>query len=121
MSFKISQLGFKKVRLALQRIQQTAPRMMAVVADEANQRHARTYRRRTIPVDTGRLRRSLTDPASSDRLVLVQKKGITIGSLVPYAMYQRHRIRELNRTELQDVFVQPVMLLLQEVLAGRRT
>ena len=120
MSFTIKQTGIKKIMLALQRVEVTAPKMMAVISTEANERHAQAYRRRKIPIDTGRLMRSLTVPANPDRRVRISKKGISIGCQVPYAKYQRHRIRKLTSAELKYIFREPVLLLLQEVLAGRK-
>ena len=86
---------------------------------EANRRHAATYRRRRIPRDTGRLQDSLTFESHPDREVRVTPKGITIGTLVPYAKYQRRRIRPLTRDELVDIFLDPITLTLQEILEGR--
>jgi len=119
LSFKISQTGDKEIKRALLRIEQTAPKMMKEVSKEANRRHAATYKRRTIPRDTGRLEDSLTTESHEDREVKVTDKGITIGTLVPYAKYQRSRIRELTRAELVDIFIEPITQTLQEILAGR--
>jgi len=119
LTFKISQKGSKRVASALLRLQQTSPRMIREVAKDANRRHAATYRRRRIPRDTGRLQDSLTFESHPDREIIVQQKGMTIGTNVPYARYQRHRIRPLTRDELVDIFVQPILDALQEVLAGR--
>ena len=119
MTLKITQSGSKKVELALLRIQQTAPRMIREVSKEANIRHAKTYRRRFIPRDTGRLQDSLTFESHPDREVIVQQKGMTIGTNVPYAGLQRHRIRELTRDELVFIFVEPILEALRELLAGR--
>ena len=120
MTFKIQQLGVKKVMLALQRVEVTAPKMMKVIGDEADIRHAQAYRRRVIPYDTGRLQASLCGTWHPERKVTVTQKGISIGTEVPYAQYQKHRIRALTSTEMKYIFIEPVLLLLQEVLAGRR-
>jgi hypothetical protein len=93
--------------------------MIREVAREANRRHAATYRRRRIPRDTGRLEDSLTFESHPDREIIVQQKGMTIGTNVPYAKYQRHRIRPLTKQELDDIFVTPIMEALRELLAGR--
>ena len=119
MTFKISQTGSKRVASALLRLQQTSPRMIREVAKDANRRHAAAYRRRRIPRDTGRLEDSLTFESHPDREIIVQQMGMTIGTRVPYARYQRHRIRPLTRDELTDIFVQPILEALQELLAGR--
>ena len=120
MSFKISQKGLPQIMLALQRIQTTAPKIMQVVGKEANSRHARAYRRRSIPEDTGRLQRSLRETNNADRRVEVTRQGISIGTDVPYAKYQRRKIRPLTSQEMHYIFVQPILLLLAEVLAGGR-
>tara|TARA_R110002012_G_scaffold294395_1_gene490527 strand:- start:684 stop:1046 length:363 start_codon:yes stop_codon:yes gene_type:complete len=120
MSFSVQQTGSKKIARALLRIRQTAPRMMREVSKDANRRHAAAYRRRRIPRDTGRLQASLTAESHPDRFIIVQQKGIRIGTDVPYARYQEHRIRRLTRDELVDIFIHPIMETLSEILAGRR-
>ena len=118
MTLIIKQTGFKQVMRALQRLEQTAPNVLATVEKECNRRHARTYRRRSIPRDTGRLQDSLTFESHPDREINLTRRGLIIGSRVPYAKYQRHRIRNLSRDELKAIFVAPILEELREVLQG---
>ncbi len=119
MTLIIKQTGFEKVMRALQRLEQTAPGALVAVAKECNRRHARTYRRRFIPRDTGRLQDSLTFESHPDREINLTRRGLIIGSRVPYARYQRHRIRNLSRDELKSIFVAPILEELREVLQGK--
>ena len=120
MTWSFAQSGTKRVRLALLRLSKSAPRLLVDVAKEVNRNHAIAMRRRPIPYDTGRLDRSLATESSPDRLVTTTPTGVSIQSLVPYAKYQRHRIRPLNRQELQEIFITPIVLDVAELLAGRR-
>ena len=124
MSFSVQQTGFKSVRLALLRLRAESPSALKNIKNEANARHAETYRRRSIPVDTGRLKRSLTlenPPMTGDREVVLSKSGLKISCYVPYAKYQKYRISNLTRHELKYVFVEPVLEELREFLQAKRT
>ncbi len=93
---------------------------MGEVASEINRNHAQVMRRRRIPRDTGRLEDSLTRPSSPDRRVTVSGETITIETLVPYAKYQRQRIRPLNRAEIKEIFTDPILeSFLQSIREGR--
>ena len=119
MSFSMSQSGSKRVVRSLERLKASAPRLVRLTAKEDNRRHALTYRRRRLPRDTGRLADSLTFESHPDREVRVTRRGIVIGTNVPYAKYQRSRIRPMTRDELVNIFLEPIQELLQELLAGR--
>lgn len=118
MSFSFSQRGTQRVRRALQAL--TRRGRLGEVRDEINRRHAQAMRRRRIPRDTGRLEDSLTQPSSPDRRVAVSGETITIETLVPYAKYQRQRIRPLNRAEIKEIFADPILeLFLRSVREAR--
>ena len=119
MSFSITQKGVKDVHNALFALAQRSPRLLIESVDEVNKRHAQAYKRRTIPVDTGRLKTSLTTVSNPDRLVIATVKYIEIGTKVPYAKYQRKRIRELTSQEVKFIFVEPILESFRELLAGR--
>jgi len=118
MSFSFSQRGSQRVRRALKALIRRG--RMGEVASEINRNHAQVMRRRRIPRDTGRLEDSLTRPSSPDRRVTVSGETITIETLVPYAKYQRQRIRPLNRAEIKEIFTDPILeSFLQSIREGR--
>jgi len=119
MSFSMTQSGIKSIMRSLDRLKSESPRLIRLTSKEANRRHALTYRRRRIPRLTGRLQDSLTFESHPDREVRVTRRGIVIGTNVPYAKYQRHRIRPMTRAELVHIFLEPIQESLQELLAGR--
>ncbi len=120
MSFQITQSGFKGVEMALLRLRQSAPNMFIGAVQEIDKRHSQAYQRRTIPIDTGALQASLRNVGDKKRMIFATKSGITIGTTLHYAKYQRKRIRELSRIEKKEIFVTPIFEELQELLAGRR-
>lgn len=119
MSFSYSQTGLKSVQRRLQALTDRAPHALRDVAQEANTRHAQAYRRRRIPEATGRLKASLTQERHPERVVRITRRGLTLGTRVPYAQYQEQRIRRLSPRELRDIFIDPITQHLTEVLRGR--
>lgn len=61
----------------------------------------------------------MTFESHPDREVRVTRRGIIIGTNVPYAKYQRARIRPMTRDELAYIFREPIEESLAELLAGR--
>lgn len=120
MSFKISESGSKQLTLALLRLRQSAPKLLKSAVNEIDRRHAAAYRRRFIPRDTGALQASLRFVGAPGRQVVETESGVEIGTLIPYAKYQRQRIRELSRVEKREIFVLPVLEEVRELLTGRR-
>ena len=84
--------------------------VMREVSSEINAAHAAAMRRRRIPVDTGRLRGSLTQTNHRDRILKVYDDGVEVGTRTPYAKYQRHRIRKLTAQERREIFIKPIQL-----------
>ena len=119
MSFSLKQTGVKKVQNALFALAQRSPRLLIESVDEVNKRHAEAYKRRRIPVDTGRLKRSLETVSNPDRLVIATVKYIEIGTKVPYAKFQRRRIRKLSPREMRFIFIEPMLESFRELTAGR--
>ena len=109
MTFSVTQRGVKSVQRSLFALAQRSPRLLIDAVDEVNKRHALAYRRRRIPRDTGRLEDSLTFERHPDRRVIATVTHITIKTAVPYAKYQRRRIRPLTRPELKEIFIDPMV------------
>lgn len=101
--------GMDRVRKKLASLASRGRTVMREVEQEANRRHAAAMKRRRIPVDTGRLKGSLTEPNHPDRKVSSDARSITIATNVPYAQYQRDRITpRLSGQELKEIFILPI-------------
>lgn len=61
---------------------------------------------------------SLATTNHPDRFVEATIKGVRIGTRVPYAKYQRARIAPLSPQELREIFVNPMLEHVQELLKG---
>ena len=120
MSFSVAQKGIKSVQRSLFALAQRSPRLLVDSVDEVNKRHAKAYRRRTIPRDTGRLEASLATTSHRDRYVRASVRGVQIGTRTPYARYQRKRIAPLSPRELRDIFVDPIRESFRELAKGGR-
>lgn len=118
MSITITQRGGEELRRKLARLQGAGADVMRRVLADANREHAAAFKRRAIPEDTGRLKASLTQTRHTDRIVTATKDAIKLGSSVPYAQYQRKRIRELSRAELKAIFVTPIHEHFDRLLRG---
>ncbi len=119
MAFSHKQAGIKKVYNALFALAQRSPRLLVESVNEVNKRHAEAYQRRWIPVDTGRLKKSLTTVSNPDRLIVTTVKYVEIGTKVPYAQYQRYRINKLSSREIKYIFVDSILESFRELVAGR--
>ncbi len=117
MAFTVSQGGSAAIRRRLDAIRRAG--RVTEVAAEADRRFTRTMRRRGIPVRTGRLKASLTQTGHKDHVLRVGKDRITIGTRVPYAQWQRKRIRRLNRAEKVFIFLDPIREMFRRIIAGR--
>ena len=119
MSFELTQKGVKGVKNALFALAQRSPRLLIDAVEEVNKRHSEAYKRRKIPRDTGRLENSLTFLRHPDRKVIATVKYVAIKTAVPYAKYQRARIRPLARYEMKEIFINPMLENFRELAAGR--
>lgn len=108
MSFRVTHSGTRALKRKMEALARRG--YLREVAGEINRRHAAAMRRRRIPYDTGRLEASLTQTSSPDRRVTVTDNSIEIATLVPYAQYQRQRIRRLTTQERREIFVKPIEL-----------
>jgi len=93
MSYSIKISGAAKTARMFRRLQEKADRMMPVVAEAINRRHAAVFRRTWIPIDTGRLQASFRYEYGPDRELIIQRKRLSINSIVPYGVFHWHRFR----------------------------
>ncbi len=113
MSFTMSHTGDRRLLQKLERLKVAGD--WRPLTKEMNAAHARAMSRRQIPIKTGRLKASLTRPVHPDRVVMSDRRGLSISTRVPYAKYQRKRIRRLNRAELREIFIKPIELAFEAV------
>lgn len=118
MSYTLKTKGIDTLISKLDRLQTASPRMMRETAKKANQNHSAKFRARFIPIDTGRMQFSFRGETGPDREFIVQDKFISIASLVPYAIYQWHRVRPLNKQDMIDVFVVPIRIKIRSIMRG---
>ena len=93
MSYSIKISGAAKTARMFRRLQEKADRMMPAVAEAINRRHAAVFRRTWIPIDTGRLQASFRYEYGPDRELIIQRKRLSINSIVPYGALHWHRFR----------------------------
>lgn len=117
---KITHTGTRRITQMLQTLSQRAPKALRDAGKSINDRHAQAMRRRRIPRDSGRLEDSLTRVGHPDRVFSVSVHTLTVGTRVPYAQYQAHRIPRLSREERRFIFVEPIALVFHEALTGGR-
>ena len=119
MTFKISQSGAARIAGKLSKLQAVAPRMVREVWKQANVRHSRKFLNKVIPIDTGRMAASFRGETGPDRELIVQPKRMSINSLVPYAIYQWHRVSPVTKHDLNFIFTEPMIKKINSILEGR--
>ena len=119
MTYSFKTKGIDSLVSKLTKLQSSSPRMIREISKSANKNHNSKFRSRFIPYDTGRMSESFRDETNDDRELIIQDKFMSIASLVPYAIYQWHRVRPLNKQDMVDVFVVPIRIKIRRIMRGK--